>query len=192
MRKLNQKGLTIVELLLATSIGALVSFAIFSIHTYMMKSQFSAMDNMDVAELRYEVASTLSKEATCTAILAGKASSAGTAIDISPTIKSNVTWGRLRIANIRLQSIRSLGSAGKTNAKLQIRGTRLAVGMARSDFDEYLNIYYSVNGGNIITTCQDDSSVCAGMGGVFVSNHCDFCASLGGALRANGTCAPTL
>jgi Tfp pilus assembly protein PilE len=192
MRKLNQKGLTIVELLIATSIGAMVSFAIFSIHSFMMRSQFSSMNNMDVAELRYEAASTLAKEAKCTAILAGKASVAGTAIDISPAIKSNVTWGRLKIANVRLQSVRSLGSAGKTNAKLQIRGTRIGQGMARSDFDEYLNIYYTVNGSNTITTCDDDSSVCASMGGVFVSNHCDFCASLGGALRANGTCAPTL
>lgn len=192
MRMLNQKGVTVVELLIATSIGALVSFAIFSIHTYMMKSQFSAMDNMDVAELRYEVTSTLAKETNCTAILAGKASAAGTAIDISPTIKSNVTWGRLKIANVRLQGIRSLGSAGKTTAKLQIRGTRLAAGMARSDFDEYVNIYYTVNASNVITTCQDDSSVCAGMGGVYVGNRCDFCTSLGGALRPNGTCAPVL
>jgi|GEM_PF-2978973 Type II secretory pathway, component PulJ len=188
----NQKGLSIVELLIATGIASVVSFAIFAVHSFMMRSQVTALDKVDVADLRYEISSIFSKEANCTSLLAGKASVAGTAVDVSNNIRAGVTWGRLRITSVRLQGVRSLGSAGKTSAKLQITGTRIGQVLGDTNFNEYINIYYTVNGGNTITTCRDDTAVCARMGGVMINNHCDFCTSLGGAVRANGTCAPTL
>src|SRR5437868_14631223 len=93
----NQNGFTLMEMLVASSLGLIVLFAIFTIHSIMMKSQVSSMNSMDVVDLKYEVASLLAKNDKCTAILAGKPSVNGTAIVVSPTISSNVDWAGKRM-----------------------------------------------------------------------------------------------
>ncbi|MDG0816101.1 hypothetical protein [Bdellovibrio svalbardensis] len=187
--QVNNKGLSMVEMLAATATAAIVLFAIFSVHTYMMKSQMSSMNSMDGVDLRFEVAAIMAEEDKCSAILEGKHSVAGELIAISPTLGADKDWagGRMHISSIQLQSIKNLGSAGKVNAKLMIAGTRLGSNR-KVDFIEYIPIYYSVNASNVITTCHDDFQVCSYMGGIWNANHCDFCTNLGGKLRPDGTC----
>jgi prepilin-type N-terminal cleavage/methylation domain-containing protein len=190
----NQNGFTLMEMLVASSLGLFVLFTIFTIHSMMMRSQVTSMNSMDVVDLKYEVASLLAKNDKCTAILAGKPSVNGTAIVVSPTISSNVDWAgkRMHITSVQLKGVRSLGTASKVSAKVELKGTLRGANLMKSDFTEYVNIYYAVNGSNVIVTCEDDSAVCSNMGGTWRTDHCDFCTNLGGVVRADGTCAATL
>jgi Flp pilus assembly pilin Flp len=183
----NQKGFTLIEALMAAGLGAVVLFGVFTVHQTMMKTQVSSNNNLEVVDMRYEIAGLFSKVDNCTSLLAGKASVAGTAVPLSTSLREGGSYGKLNITSIRLQNIVDLGDS-KRNAKIQILGTRDGKNQIRSDITELINVYYIVNASNQIVTCKDNANVCTSMGGIWKTDHCDFCTNLGGVVKADGTC----
>lgn len=184
-----QAGFTIIEVLLVVALMGGIFLAIFSLQNNAFNSQNLALNSMEVADLRFEVSGLLSHEKKCAAILAG-----GTSDDreftISTSIKAGGLYGKLKISSVKLSDIRDLGN-DKRAASVLLMGTKIGGNPATAAFSEKLPVYYTVNSSNVIMTCRDNSSVCIAMGGVWKVDHCDFCATLGGTLQADNTCAMT-
>jgi hypothetical protein len=182
-----QAGFTITEILVVVAMIGGVFLAIVTLQTNALKSQNSALNSMEVTDLKYEISGLLSHEKKCSQLLAGKTSDAQEFV-FSTAIKAGALYGKLRISSVKFSDIRDLGN-DKRAANIEVQGTKIGGSPANAPFNEKLPVYYTVNSGNVITTCRDNASVCTGMGGVWKVDHCDFCANLGGILQADNTCA---
>lgn len=188
-KNLSSKGFTLVEILVGVALVGLVLMAIFAVQTGLVKNQNSSMNSMEVTDLKYEVSGIIANDNRCTASLAGKTSGEGLELVIGTAIKAGATYGKLQINSVKLVEVRDLGNFKRT-ANIQMAGIKVGANALSNNFSEKIPVYYWVNSANVIVTCKDNSSVCSSMGGVWQTDHCDFCTSLGGALRADGTCAP--
>jgi type II secretory pathway pseudopilin PulG len=184
-----QAGFTITEVLVVVGMIGGGLLGIFSLQTNSMKNQNLALNNMEVADLRYEISGLVAREEQCGKFLGGKTSDESGFI-FSEGIQAGAIYGKLKITTVKFSDIRDLGN-DKRAANIQVTGTKLGGNPAQAAFDEKIPVYYTVSAANVVMTCRDNSSVCIAMGGLWKVDHCDFCANLGGVLQANNTCAMT-
>lgn len=186
---MGNKGFTLTEVLIGVALVGGVLLAIFSIQTNALKSQYTALNSMEVTDLKYEISGLLAHEKKCSNLLAGATSDEREFV-ISTSIKAGGLYGKLKVSSVKLSDIRDLGN-DKRAANVHVQGTKIGGSPTASNFDEKMPVYYTVSSTNVIITCRDNASVCTGMGGVWKADHCDFCANLGGTLKADNTCAMT-
>ena len=183
----DKRGFTLVEILVGIGLVGLVLIAIFSVQSGLLKNQNSSMNTMEVTDLRYEVSSIANNDTRCNSALVGKTSAEGLEIVIAPNIKAGASYGKLVINSAKLTDVRDLGN-NKRTANIQISGIKTGANALSNNFNELIPVYYWVNAAGTIVTCKDNSSVCSAMGGTWKTDHCDFCANLGGTLNANNIC----
>lgn len=186
---MGNRGFTLTEVLIVVAMIGGILLAIFGVQTNALKSQYSALNSMEVTDLKFEISGLLSHEKKCSALLAGSTSDERELV-ISQSIKADGLYGKLKVSSVKLSDIRDLGS-DKRVANVHVLGTKIGGDPVSSAFDEKMPVYYTVNAANVIVTCRDNASVCTAMGGVWKADHCDFCANLGGTLQADNTCAMT-
>ncbi len=180
-----------IELLVSVGLGSIVLLTVLTIHQRMFKSQVTAINNMGITELRYEVSGLISKADHCSNVLRGVSSNEGAAITLPGNIAAGKIFGKIQIATVRLTKIQDLGGTQR-RAQLEIQGRLIGANQKEnSKIVETFSLYYSVTDTNSIVSCRDSGPVCSDMGGTWIVDHCDFCESLGGTLKSDGSCAKT-
>jgi hypothetical protein len=187
------KGMSLIELMIATGIGAVVVLGVMAAVEVMFKSQKTSESGQEVTALMYEVNGILNNPPLCTAALKGVAGTdaVATPVQLSPAVKSATKYGGINLSNVLLQNKTHLTGLNYS-AEVQVDGDRSGNVYGSKNFVQKSIVYYSVDAANKIEQClgadKSPAADCGSIGGIWVGTKCDFCSGLGGTTQADGSC----
>lgn len=187
----NHNGFTIIEIIIAIAILAVISMGIMSAMENMSRSASTSEARQERTSLVYEVGNILNSTTLCTTALHGSPIADGTEVALDANIHAGGQYGALSLSTVHLSSVTPI-TPPNYSAIVSIEGSKIKSVYGSSNFKESAKLYFSVDASNKLDKCliqeANTAADCTAMGGAWNGMTCDFCAALGGTTLPNGNC----